>query len=780
MYKALFCVLLVLAALSSNNVLAQSAVSVVPSPITIYVFDDPRLNYLGGGSDMLTGEPKESIFQLISITHADPTKPITTADLPKHVIMDSAPEETFNFYSSIIDKSRATMDSREISVSGGGGYGPFKGSFSGETKTVNKFKSDLNTKIVRTKGVVQQNKYRLQTYNLNMTDGFRNRIIEISDHLDKNTPIADAHATLLADEVIRFFGTHVVSSITTGGMLVKIDSVDTTKYQTDVERSMTASASASFGSFFHIKGSITTEHTDQQKYSSALVNSAVQAIGGTWRTENWTYDNWLESLQAKPAVVEMHAGYILDYVRGSFFRDVDEQKLLRVRALMEKRLNTYLENNIYKSCNDPADPGYIVYANVYSPELCKSVESFHFGGMYTTSNNAGYEVKNILTEALTCPAGYEPKKFLDLSFTQSHPYRQCNGHWFWRRCHTEYRYTTIETHTYICHSSQNQTQGMYFGGVYTSSIANDYTQNKNCPEKYIKFPIYHDASKSKTMVVCMAPFDSGEITTLPFGGIFTSQEPNTFLTDYESVGSLTGHFTCPNGFERHPIQASPIAEVTYCIKTGSLNQQIPDVKPPGFGTSYADLLEFYPIYRFENGTEIGISVNSGNSDDYEKQVMAYALGTVGQNRLRQEFGTQSQEPNDDSHRNVRRDDAADGEVIGTNNGSDESYLAKWADANGMHHFLAQMVGSGASANESHPENKGNESEENETNGNGEMGESTNVGEAIESMEHTEKMRAGTIATIIGIIVGILLLLGLIIGGIITIRKRRRQYTAISS
>ena len=694
---------------------------------------------------MLTGEPRESIFKLISTSHADPTKPITTLHLPKHVIMDSAPSEMFQYYSHVVDKSHAVTDSRQVSVSGGGGYGPFKGSFSYESKTVNTFKTDRNTKIVRTHGKVIQNKYHLQTYDLNMTDGFRNRIFEICNYLDKDTHIANAYATILTDEVIRFFGTHVVSSITTGGMLIKIDSVDATKYETDSERSMSASASASFGSYFHVKGSIQTEHTDVAKYSSALVNSAVQTVGGEWHTANWTYDNWLASLKASPAVVEMHADYILDYVRGSFFREVEPEKLLRVRALMEDRLNVYLENNIYKSCNDPSSADYIVYANVYSAELCKSVKTFHFGGMYTTSDNDNYAVKNILTEAYTCPAGYQPKKFLDLSFNQAHPYQKCSHFLFWKWCHTEYYYTTIKSDTFVCHSTQNQTQGMFFGGIYTPTIANDFTQNKNCPSKYIGFPIYHDASKTKTMMVCMAPFDSGDITALPFGGIFTSQEPNAFLGDYETAGSLTGPYTCPNGFERHPIQASPIAEVTYCIKTGSLNQKIPDIKPPGYGTSYADMLDFYPIHKFDNGTNVGIAVNPAIPDNYNAQVMHLAINTVGRAYLRR-----AQSKNALNTEKVDTNQLADTQL------TSESYLAQWADANGIHHYLAQMTG----FNNKHYKNE-NVYKPPEI--------ISNVDMVSESSDHKDTSSTWIVLIIVGIAVTILL-----IGGIVIMRRRRRK------
>ena len=87
-----------------------------------YLFDDKRLNYLGAGQDVLTSEARESIFQLESDTRSDPRSGILTRTLPKYVVMKSNPSEEFKFYSNIQSMTSSISDSRDIAVSGGGGY----------------------------------------------------------------------------------------------------------------------------------------------------------------------------------------------------------------------------------------------------------------------------------------------------------------------------------------------------------------------------------------------------------------------------------------------------------------------------------------------------------------------------------------------------------------------------------------------------------------------------------------------------------------------------------
>jgi len=93
--------------------------------------------------------------------------------------------EKFKSHSKIQSQTEAVSDTCEVKVSGGGGFLSVKGSFSCASKVVNSFKSELDTEIVRTYGNVDLDTFDLQTYDLELMDGFHDRIVQISNYLQK-------------------------------------------------------------------------------------------------------------------------------------------------------------------------------------------------------------------------------------------------------------------------------------------------------------------------------------------------------------------------------------------------------------------------------------------------------------------------------------------------------------------------------------------------------------------------------------------------------------------
>lgn len=372
---------------------------------------------------------------------------------------------------------------------------------------------------------------------------------------------------------------------------------------------MSASASASFGSYFKVNGQITTEHSDVQKYSQSVSDIYIKTLGGNAWKMNYTFDEWVNSLSIKPAVVGLKLIYILDIIRDQYFPDISFEELIEIRNLFDNRVDVYLKNNYYLGCNDPTASNYVSYANVFDKSLCNYQYTFHFGGMYTVSSDPSFIENNIITETTSCPPGFQAEPLLTLTFNSS-PHLNCPFPWWFRFCYNTYN--TITTTTYVCISNQNQTTGMYFGGIYTNDIPNDITQDKSCPPKYIPYPIFHDVGRTVVTYICMAPYDIGKIVSIPFGGIFSYQYPNYM------VGNTP---VCGGGFERHPVGANPIAELTYCIGLGSLDSEQKDIIPPGYGNNLNEMMELYTIHTFENGSMIGINVNPLSSDTYFDQVV---------------------------------------------------------------------------------------------------------------------------------------------------------------
>lgn len=576
---------------------------------------DPRVNWLGMGFDILENAPRQSLFVLNSPIEVDPDKKITASLLPEGVVMITNPTDNFHMYAEVIDQSENIKDLRRMSISGGVDFWKISGSFSYENKVAREFSSKINNKLTRVNSYTTLSKFNLQFERLNLTYGVSDRINKIAILLRKNSTNALNYATYLTDMVLDLYGTHIIVSQDMGGILSKMDSVDISSYQNSVDQTISASASASFASYFKISGQYSTEYSNLQTYSHSVTDTYVNTIGGEpWRTDpDYTYDNWTDSLKINPAIIGLKLIYILDVINDEFFKELTFEDLMNVRYLFNERLNVYLKNNYYKGCPDRKSSNYVSYANVFDKSLCNYQHSFNFGGLYTTSNNPSYQVLNTITEALRCPSGFTPHPLLHLDY-QGNQYSSLICHYqmlVFKKCHYEYYYNTIHTDTYICLSDTNQTTGMYFGGIYTNSISNDITQDKTCPQKYIPYPIFHNRDKNNNAYICVAPYDSGAVVSVPFGGIFSSQYPN-YMVGNKPV--------CGDGFERHPVGTAPVTELTYCIGLGSLDSDMKDLIPPGYGNDVDYQYDYYTIHEFENGTKVSVKVNPLDPDDYPTQV----------------------------------------------------------------------------------------------------------------------------------------------------------------
>jgi len=573
---------------------------------TSYHWDDPRINILGKGWDILENEPRESFFVLVSEDRADPTTAIKTQTLANGVIMLNKPQGTLSSSAEVISYNVNIDNSVKVKVDGGASFWTVKGSFSVESQTVKQFVSKTNHKATRVYATVELASFDLQTTGMQLAPGLEYRLGKIHTLLEKKTNVSLAYAIEMVDEVLNLYGTHFVISETVGGILSKIDAVDITSYQNNVDQTLSASASASFFDYFHIDGQITTENSNVETYDKSVSDVLVTYYGGSpWKSANSTYDTWAESLAVNPATTGVKVSYILDIIRDQYLPNISFDSLTRMRSLFSDRLYVYLQNNYYRGCNDPTASNYVSYANVFDKNLCNYQHTFHLGGIYTVSNVASFNTANILTEGFSCPEGYEVYPLLYQWFTID------NSHFCDGRVNCYNSYINVETKTYVCLSNENRTDGMYFGGVYTESLANDITNAKSCPDKYIAFPIYHNGVRTLYTGICMAPYDVGSIVALPFGGIFSSQYPNYMIGDKP---------VCGDGFERHSVGPRPIAEISYCIGLGSLESETRALIPPGYGKSDIQMRELYSLYQFDNGTMVGLEVDPWAEMSYDQQI----------------------------------------------------------------------------------------------------------------------------------------------------------------
>jgi hypothetical protein len=332
----------------------------------------------------------------------------------------------------------------------------------------------------------------------------------------------------------------------------------------------------------------------------------VKIYGGLWK-DNSTFNDWQNTLSAKPAVVEIFLTYILDLFTAENFPTITFESIAAVRNLIEQRNNLYYEHNTYIGCGDPKDKGYVQYTNVVNNSMCGKQETYDFGGLFTTGS---FPQTNILTNEYSCPDGFDAKFLITTSFNDG---KQICGKIFGHQFCIPH-FTTFTSTTYICIAKSNATSdtgssGMYFGGMYAANIANDVTQDKSCPEKYIPFVIRNDYSGTYNIYICIAPFDVNVNFVVPFGGLFSYQS-NNYLVGNKPV--------CGAGFERHLVGS----EFSYCVGLGSLNNKNRDVLTPGHNSIYTTAEDMFVLYTFKNGSHVGIELNPMSNMSYTQQLLA--------------------------------------------------------------------------------------------------------------------------------------------------------------
>ena len=592
-----------------------------------YYFNDGRLNQLGSGFDYLTYIEKENVFILDSVNIAPPEDKISTINLPTGIIMKNAPETNYGYGAKVINHNTDITDIRDIEFHTRGSYRSLAGSFSLDSETTKEYLTSSNVRVTSVKSKFQMARFFAQFGELNMTTGFINIVNDIGNSLEKNTTMSRLQALIATDNLLTRFGTSVIAEITEGGIIEKKDSVSISSRTGDVDKWLSASASGHFGKYFDISTRYTTEHEDIESYVENILATNIKTLGGKPWKMNYTYNDWIDTVISEPYTIGMRIVDIIDVIDTQHFPHFDENLIFAIKIMIANRTQVYLKNNEYKGCSNVDSPNYLKYANIVDDNLCDFNYTYHFGGIYTTSNNEDFSYTNILTNDYSCPEGYESFNLLNLQFQgEQHANTICHHEkkHFWshkkKKCHTEYTYSSVSTSTYICMSQANRTDGVHFGGAYSDTVENDIIGEKGCPDRYISYPIYHNYDKNVAVTyICIAPYDIGKVINYEFGGFISSQAPNFY------VGNKP---VCGDGFERHPIGPNPQSELTYCIKTGTLhNNKIKRVIPPGYGNKLTIIKELYELSSNENGTKIGIEVDPKNETQYQYQAGLTAINT---------------------------------------------------------------------------------------------------------------------------------------------------------
>lgn len=179
-------------------------------------------------------------------------------------------------------------------------------------------------------------------------------------------------------------GTHAVTGIDLGGVIVKEDYISQAYVS---ENDMTglglaASASLSYADFFNTKFSYSKEDYQNQyaEYTRNTKSTKVNSHGGQLiDAANLNISNWVESIHSYPTAID-RSGVALPYViTPRHFPDVNQTILAILRREFSEAIEQFNAVNIRRGCMNQFAPNFDYNANIddkscnATPTNCKIV-----------------------------------------------------------------------------------------------------------------------------------------------------------------------------------------------------------------------------------------------------------------------------------------------------------------------------------------------------------------------------------------------------------------------
>ena len=467
------------------------------------------------------------------------------------------------------------------------------------------------------KSVIARVQIRHKLYVIRLQSGatlnkmFKTRLLDIATHMINNNTDT---ALYLAELLVRDYGTHYLTSVHAGAILVQEDYIRS-QFAYDFEESkdkITASASANF--FGKIGFSASFTHMTDTNFSESYLNnrtySHVQTYGGPPYRANFTIDDWEDGLADSLVAIDREGVPLHFSIIPEVLTELPPTQTLELAHYVEKAINSYYKHNTREGCTDPNSENFYFAANV-DDDSCKApADNFTFGGVYQTCYHTPSDKrdiicpnlvqKNPLTGNFSCPPNYEAVLLHSGTKSGSYVTQHCDEH-----CH---HFLWIKTSCYTtCYNVNNPVNGNYqlywcvdpglvqeksgymFGGLYNSISVNPLTQTRSCPRYFYPLRFGED-----THVCVSDDYELGYALSAPFAGFESCTAGNPLATK-SSDGSLQMKFgllevdpntwphRCPTRYTQHLASMEQSCEINYCVKAGTLDEKgLPPIRLPPY------------------------------------------------------------------------------------------------------------------------------------------------------------------------------------------------------
>ncbi|XP_077377604.1 macrophage expressed 1, tandem duplicate 1 [Festucalex cinctus] len=474
-------------------------------------------------------------------------------------------------------------------------YSLLNGKYSTENQRmkIHQIKDSSTTTRVQVRNLL----YTVRAYpDFSLDSRFAQQAKEIADAIENNQT---RNANYLSEKMVLDYGTHVITSVDAGAMLVEEDYLRSSYVSDNVSGGSSVKASAGLNFFDKLKFDISSQNTQQssslQAYQSNIQYSLIQSHGSIPFYPGISLQKWQESTRNNLVAVD-RLGLALHYfINANTIPDLPPPTVNKVANSVSKAIERYYKVNTRPGCVDVNSENFNFQANIDDASCDGPATNLSFGGVYQEcipmSNNAAplcdiLAQTNPDTGAFSCQAAYLPTLLRSEVRQQPYTKYECHderyrcGIFHWSHCQRKVcqdnsYVRSARINTYWCSVSGNapENSGYLFGGMYSPSLLNPITNSKTCPGNFLSLKFLSDGQ-----VICLSQdYETDSRYAVPFAGFFSCQSNNPLAGQ---------HRRCPPKFSQHLAAVSDGCEILYCVQSGLFTGgQLLPIRLPPFTTA---------------------------------------------------------------------------------------------------------------------------------------------------------------------------------------------------
>ncbi|XP_043967390.1 macrophage-expressed gene 1 protein-like [Gambusia affinis] len=469
-------------------------------------------------------------------------------------------ETNSEIISSWLEQKSTTSHSINADVSF---FSKLNGKFSSENKRMKDHQVKDSSKTARVQ--VRDFIYTVKAYpDFTLDSRFAQQAKEIADAIANNQT---RDANYLSEKMVLDYGTHVITSVDVGALLVQEDYLRSSYVSDSSSDTSTLKAQAGLNFFDKLKFDISSQSSQQssslQTYKSNIQYSLIQSHGSIPFYPGITLQKWQENTRNNLVAID-RSGFALHYfINRNTIPDLPEPTVAKVANKVKEAIGLYYEVNTRPGCVDVNSKNFNFQANVDDNSCDGPATNLSFGGVYQVCTKLTADAdplcdrlaqKNIETGDNSCRYPYTPT-LLQSEERQEGYYEDVEFFKVWHVKMWTIRSARIDTYWCSMNRKASENSGYLFGGIYGPSFLNPITKSKGCPPNFIPVKFLSDGQN-----ICVSnDYETGTRYSVPFGGLFSCKSGNPLAKNQHR---------CPPKFSQHVASISDGCEILYCVQSG--------------------------------------------------------------------------------------------------------------------------------------------------------------------------------------------------------------------